>query len=260
MIHPTAVIENGAELGSDIEVGAHAYVGPTVQLGDGCFLHHHASVEGVTVLGKQCEVFPHACVGPKTQDLKYKGGKPGLRVGERNVFRECTTIHCATNDGDFTVIGDDNYFLAYSHVGHDCVLGNHIIASNNATLAGHVIVDDYVIISGLTGIHQFCHVGMYSFLGGCSKVTQDIPPYLIGDGNPAVIRSINRVGLERAGFSPEQIARVKFAYSTLYREGLNRSQALEKLKEHGEANEAEIQNFIKFSEKGVRGFTPGVRI
>jgi UDP-N-acetylglucosamine acyltransferase len=259
IIHPTAVIEEGAEVGSDVEVGAYAYVGSDVQLGDGCFLHHHASVEGFTALGKQCEVFPQACIGTKTQDLKYKGGKPGVKIGDRNVFRECATVHSATNDGDFTIIGNDNHFLAYSHVAHDCVMGNHIIASNNATFAGHVIVDDFAIIGGLTGIHQFCCIGTYSMLGGCCKVEKDIPPYLIGDGNPAIIRSINKVGLERAGFTPEQIARVKFAYRVLYREGLNRSQALEKLREHAEANEPEIQKFLLFVEKSERGIAPGLK-
>jgi len=258
-IHPTAIIEKGAELGSDVEVGAYAYVGSNVQLGDDCYLHHHATVEGFTALGKQCEVFPQACVGTKTQDLKYKGGQPGVKIGDRNVFRECATVHSATDDGDFTIIGNDNHFLAYSHVGHDCVIGNHIIASNNATFAGHVVVNDHAIISGLAAVHQFCCIGTFSFLGGCCNVTQDVPPYLIADGNPAVIRSINKVGLERAGFTSEQIARVKFAYRVLYREGLNRSQALEKLGEHEEVNEPEIQSFLLFAEKSERGITPGLR-
>ena len=153
-IHPTAIIEPGAVLGEGVSVGAYAYVGARLTLGAGCAVHHHGTVDGFTTMGERCEVFPHACVGLKTQDLKYAGGTPGTRIGARNVFREFVTVHAATKDGDFTVIGDDNLFLAYCHVAHDCVIGNKVIASNNATFAGHVVVGDHVIVGGFGGIHD----------------------------------------------------------------------------------------------------------
>jgi UDP-N-acetylglucosamine acyltransferase len=256
-IHPTAVIETGACLGDEVEIGALAYVGPQVVLGDGTRLHHHASVDGNTILGKGCELFPYACIGGKTQDLKYKGGDPGLRVGDRNVFREFTTVHGATADGAFTVVGDDNTLLAYTHVAHDCVLGSRIIMSNYAGLAGHVTVGDHVVIGGFGGVHQFCRVGPYAMIGGAAKVVQDVPPWMIAEGGPAVVRAINRVGLERGGFSPEQLERVKLIHRVLYREGLNRSQALEKLAAHPQAASAEFAAILHFAKSSERGLISG---
>lgn len=256
-IHPTAIIEAGADLGADVEIGAYAYVGPEVVLGAGTQLHHHASVEGNTVLGAGCEVFPYACIGGKTQDLKFKGGRPGLRVGDRNVFREYVTIHCATNDGEVTRVGSDNVLLGACHVAHDCVLGDHIVMSNGVMLAGHVTLEDHVVIGGYGGIHQFCRVGAYAMLSATAKLVHDLPPYFIADGTPAEVRAINRVGLERNGFSPEQLDRVKQIYRILYREGLNRSQALEKLAAHAAANTTEFQRMLGFSRSSQRGLAPG---
>src|SRR5215213_4656623 len=156
IIHPTAIIESGAQLGAEVDVGAYCFVGAGVTLGLGTRLHHHGSVEGNTVLGERCEVFPYACLGGKTQDLKFKGGNPGVRIGDRNVFREYVTVHAATFDGDFTVIGNDNTVLAYSHIAHDCVIGNGVVMSNSVMMAGHVIVEDHVVIGGGGGVHQFC--------------------------------------------------------------------------------------------------------
>ncbi len=256
-IHPTAIIEPGAQLGRGVEVGAYAYVGGAVTLGDGTRLHHHASVEGNTVVGKACEVFPHACVGTKTQDLKYKGGNPGLRVGDRNVFREYVSVHCATNDGDFTRIGSDNTILAYSHIAHDCVLGSHIVISNSNSIAGHVIVEDNVTFGGVAGVHQFCRIGAYAMISAYAKVVQDIPPFFIADGQPAVIRALNRVGLERKGFDAAQLERVKLIHRILYRDGLNRTQALEKLGAHADAGSAEFARVITFAQQSERGLAPG---
>ncbi len=255
-IHPTAVIEPGAVLGAGVAVGAFAWIGARVTLGDGCVVHHHGTVDGLTTMGPGCEVFPHACIGLKTQDLKFAGGAPGTRIGARNVFREFVTVHAATNDGDFTVIGDDNLFLAYAHVAHDCVVGDHVVASNNATLAGHVVIGDHVIIGGMGGVHQFCRVGPRAMVGGMSKVVQDVPPCFIADGNPATIRGFNRVGLERAGFDEARIERVKAAYKTLYRAGLNRSQAVAALEARPDATSAEIAavlDFVRASERGICG-------
>ena len=256
-IHPTAIIEPGAELGADVQIGAYAFVGTGVQLGAGTQLHHHASVEGRTRLGTKCELFPYACIGGKTQDLKYKGGRPGLRIGERNVFREYVTVHAATFDDEFTVIGSDNTILAYSHIAHDCIVGDHCVMSNGTMLAGHVIVEDHVIIGGYGGVHQFCRLGAYAMLSATAKLVQDLPPFFIADGTPAIVRAYNKVGLERNGHTPEQLDRVKQIFRILYRDGLNRTQALEKLAAHPEASSAEFQRVIAFAAKSTRGLTPG---
>ena len=256
-IHPTAILETGAQIGAGVEIGAYAFVGASVTLGDGTKLHHHASVEGESVLGANCEVFPYACIGGKTQDLKFKGGRPGLRVGDRNVFREYVTIHCATNDGDLTRIGSDNVLLATCHVAHDCVLGSHIVMSNGAVLGGHVIVEDCVVIGGYGGIHQFCRLGAYAMLSATAKLVHDLPPFFIADGTPAEVRAINKVGLERNGFTAEQLDRVKQVYRILYREGLNRTQALEKLAAHPQAESAEFARMLAFAQASARGLAPG---
>ncbi|MFA6960872.1 MAG: acyl-ACP--UDP-N-acetylglucosamine O-acyltransferase [Opitutaceae bacterium] len=256
-IHPTAIVDSTVELGTDVEIGAFAYIGGTVRLGDGTRVHHHASVEGNTHLGKGCEVFPYANIGAKTQDLKFKGGNPGVRIGDRNVFREYFTVHAATNDGDFTVVGNDNTFLAYGHIAHDCVVGNHVVSSNCMMLAGHVIIEDHVVIGGYGGVHQFCRIGAHAMLSATAKLVQDLPPFFIADGTPAVVRAYNKVGLERRGYTAEQLERVKQIYRVLYRDGLNRSQALEKLRAHANADTAEFKLMLEFADKSERGIAPG---
>ena len=256
-IHPTAVVESGAQLGAGVEIGPLAFVGANVVLGDDTRLHHHASVEGFTTLGRGCEIFPYACIGGKTQDLKFKGGKPGLRAGDRNVFREYVTVNAATNDGNFTVLGSDNTVLAYCHIAHDCVLGSHIVMSNAISMAGHVTVEDHVVIGGAAGIHQFCRIGEFAMLSAMAKLVQDLPPYFIADGTPAEVRAFNKVGHERSGHTAEQLERVKQIYRILYRDGLNRSQALEKLGAHESAGSAEFQRVINFAKASERGLAPG---
>jgi UDP-N-acetylglucosamine acyltransferase len=258
-VHPSTIVEPGAQLGTGVEVGAFCFVGRSVTLGAGTKLHHHASVEGNTTLGEKCEIFPYACIGGKTQDLKYKGGNPGLRIGDRNVFREYVTVHCATNDGDFTQIGSDNVLLATCHVAHDCLLGDHIIMSNGAVLAGHVTVEDRVVIGGYGGIHQFCRLGAFAMLSATAKLVHDLPPYFIADGTPAEVRAINRVGLERNGFTGEQLDRVKQIHRILYRDGLNRTQALEKLAQHEQAASEEFKRVLEFAQRSERGLAPGGR-
>jgi UDP-N-acetylglucosamine acyltransferase len=256
-IHPTAVVEPDAELGTDVVVGPLAYVGSGVQLGDGTRLHHHAAVEGNTVLGAGCEIYPFANIGGLTQDLKHRGGNPGVRIGARNVFREYVTIHTGTEDGDMTVLGDDNVLLAHCHVAHDCQLGSHIIASNNTGIAGHCIVEDHVVFGAVSGIHQFCRIGAHAMISAYAKIVQDVPPYVIADGQPAVVRAINKVGLERRGFDKDQIDRIKQLFRILFRDGLNRSQAIEKLQAHEATASAEFQAVLAFAEASERGFTPG---
>lgn len=257
LIHPSAIVDPSAVLGAGVEIGPFAYVGPGVHLGAGTRLHHHASVEGNTHLGEKCEVFPYANIGGKTQDLKFTGGNPGVRIGARNVFREYVTVHAATNDGDMTVLGDDNLFLAHGHVAHDCIVGNHVIASNGTGLAGHVIVEDHIVFGANSGVHQFCRIGAYSMVSAYAKVVQDIVPFFIADGQPALIRSINKVGLERKGFTGEQLDRVKQIYRLLFRDGLNRTQAFEKMAAHPEVQSPEFQRILAFAAKSERGIAPG---
>jgi UDP-N-acetylglucosamine acyltransferase len=258
-VHPSAIIDPSAQLGTDVVIGPYAFVGAGVRLGDGTVLHHHATVEGYTEMGRGNEVFPFACVGMKTQDLKYKGGRPGTRIGDRNVFREFSTVHAATADGAFTVLGSHNHLLAYIHIAHDCVVGSHVVMSNNASLAGHVVMDDHVVMGGFAAVHQFTRIGQRAMLGGMSKVVQDVPPFVIAEGNPAVVRSLNKVGLERGGFQPAQFERIKTAYRIFYREGNNRTQALEKLRALPDAKEPELVSFLDFVERSERGLMPGAR-
>lgn len=252
-IHPTAIVEAGAQLAPDVEVGAYAYIGARVRLSAGCVVMHHATVDGNTEMGEGNVVHPYAYVGGKTQDLKYKGGHPALRIGKGNTFREFCTVHCATPADGATIIGDHNYFLSYTHIAHDCQVGSHCILSNNGTLAGHVVLEDHVIIGGLTAVHQFCRLGEYAMVGGCAKVVQDIAPYMMADGHPAEVRTLNKVGLERNGFTEDAIKLVRQLYKIIYRDGLNRTQALEKLRELPEAKEHVVAHMIEFIEKSERG-------
>lgn len=252
-IHPTAIIEEGAEIGKTAVIGAYAYIGSCVKIGAGTIVHHHATVEGNTHLGTDNEIFPYALIGGKTHDLKYCGGKPGLKIGNNNTFREYTTVHAATSDGEFTVIGNNNVFLAYSHVAHDCKIGDHLIISSHSALAGHVIVQDHVNIGWNVGVHQFCHLGSHCMIGACSKIVQSVLPFMLADGNPAVIRTFNKIGLERAGYTLEQLEVVRFIYQTLYRKGLNRSQALNELKEHEFSSSVLVKSILSFVENSDRG-------
>lgn len=252
-IHPTAIVSNGAELGVGVRIGAYATIGPMVILGDGTEVAHHATVDGKTRMGKGNRVHPYAYIGGQTQDLKYAGGDPGLVIGEGNHFREFCTVHCATPADGETRIGSFNHFLAYTHVAHDCCVGNHVVMSNNGTLAGHVVVEDHVVVGGLTAVHQFCRIGYRSMLGGCSKVVQDVPPYTIAEGNPAKVRTINKVGLERAGMAKEEFAVVRYAFRVLYREGLNFGQAMEKLRHGDHCGSPVVQRVVAFIEGSERG-------
>lgn len=252
-IHPTAIIHPQAEIGADCVVGPYCVIGEHVFLGDRCKLHSHVVIEGHTRLGKENEIFPFASIGQKTQDLKWKGGVTRTEIGDNNTIREYVSIHSATNDGDATVVGSRNNILAYCHVAHDCRLGNDIIMSNVATLAGHVTVGDRAVIGGLVAIHQFCRIGKFSMTGGCSKVVQDVPPFMIADGNPAETRTINKIGMERHGVSEAAQSAMKAAYKILFREGLNIPNAVVRI-EAELPPLPEIQHlveFVKTSERGI---------
>ena len=252
MIHPSAVVHSGAQIGADCEIGPHCVIGENVVLGARCRLHSHVVIDGITQLGAENEIYPFASIGLKTQDLKWKGGVTQTVIGDRNVIRESVTIHSATGDGEITTVGSDNNLLAYSHIAHNVTLGNHIIISNVGTLAGHVTVEDHAIIGGLAAIHQFCQVGQHSIIGGCSKVVQDVPPFMMVDGNPARTRTINKVGLERRGFSTQEITEIRKAYKILFRTGLNTSSALDRLQSELASSPA-IQHLIRFIHRSDRG-------
>jgi len=251
-IHPSAVVNSHAQIGTGCEVGPYCVIGGDVKLGDGCRLHSHVVLDGLTMIGARCEFYPFACIGLKTQDLKFAGGKCYLEIGSDNVFREHVTVHTATGDGLYTRIGSHNNFLAYSHIAHDCQVGDHVVFSNNGTLAGHVIVEDHAIVGGLAAIHQFCRIGTMAIIGGCSKVVQDVPPYMMADGNPAETRGVNKVGLERNGV-PEEVHRaLREAYKILCRSGLTVSNALDKIQAELPQSK-ELEHFIDFCRKSERG-------
>ncbi len=252
-IHPTAIIEKGAQLDTSVSVGPYAYIGPKVRIGPSTVVHHHATVEGNSSLGRECEIFPYALIGGKSQDLKFAGGHPPLKIGDRNIFREFCTVHAATTEAGCTIVGHDNFFLAYAHIAHECTVGNHVVMSNNATLAGHVEIEDHVIIGGLTAIHQFSRIGRHAFLGGCAKVVQDVPPFMIADGNPAKVRAVNKIGMERNGYSEEDVRQARSVFKWLYRSGLNRTQALQKLSSEEEADSAIVKKIIEFIQTSQRG-------
>ncbi len=252
MIHPAAVIDSSADIGPGAEVGPYAVVGPGVTIGANCVIHNHVSIAGPAKIGEGNTFFPFCSVGQRTQDLKYAGEPTYLEIGDHNSFREFCTINRGTAPGSKTVIGSHGNFLAYAHVAHDCLVGDHVIFSNNGTLAGHVIVEDHAVIGGLAGVHQFCRIGQHAITGGCTKIVQDVPPFMIADGNPAEVRGINQVGLERRGFAAEAIRSLRDAYRILYRESLNTRQALEKIRETLPAND-QIEALLSFVEASKRG-------
>jgi len=254
MIHPTAVIHSAARVGAGCEIGPYCVIGEHVVLGEKCRLHSHVVINGHTELGRENEIFPFASIGLKTQDLKWKGGTTYTRIGNSNTIRECVTINSATSDGETTEIGSNNHILAYCHVAHNVRIGDSVIMSNVATLAGHVIVEDHAVIGGLVAIHQFCRVGKMSMIGGCSKVVQDVPPFMLADGNPAETRTINKVGMERNGISEEAQAALKQAYKILFREGLTISNALTRI-EAELSTLPEIQHLVDFTRRSERGIS-----
>jgi UDP-N-acetylglucosamine acyltransferase len=253
MIHPTAIVDPAAEIASGARIGPYCVIGPQVTIGEDTELQHHVTVMGPTKIGRGNFFFAYTSIGQKTQDLKYDGEPTYLEIGDGNTFREFCTVNRGTLPGTKTIVGSGGNFLAYSHIAHDCVVGDNVISSNNGTLAGHVQVGDHAVIGGLTAIHQFCRVGRHAITGGCSKIVQDVPPFFIADGNPAEVRGVNQVGLERAGFDAETIRALKEAYRILYRGKLNVKQSVEAIrKELPDLPEvAELCDFIGSSERGI---------
>lgn len=251
-IHPSAVIHPAAEIGVDCHIGPYCVIGENVSLGNGCKLHSHVVIDGHTKVGQGNEIYPFASIGLKTQDLKWKGGITHTVIGDYNTIREYVTIHSATGDGEVTAIGSHNNLLAYSHAAHNVTIGNHVIMSNSATLGGHVTVEDYAVIS-VSAVHQFCRIGRMAMVGGCSKVVQDVPPFMLADGNPAETRTINKVGLERNGIAEETQTALRQAYKILFREGLTIPNALARIEKELPASDElrHLVQFVRSSERGI---------
>lgn len=251
-VHPSATIEDGAQLGADVEIGAYCVIGAHVSIGAGTRIHPHVVIAGDTTIGRECEIFPFACVGTQTQDLKFKGGKTSVQIGDRTTLREYVTVNSGTNAGEVTIVGDDCHILAYCHVAHACRVGNGVIMSNGATLAGDVVVEDQAIIGGLTGIHQFTRIGRLCMVGGMTKVTKDCPSFMIVDGNPARVRGVNVIGMERKNISTEARSSIKKAHRILFRGDLSTQQAVDKIRAEIEMC-AELEQLLAFVESSKRG-------
>jgi len=254
LIHPTAIVAPGAQLGTDVEIGPYSIVGEHVRLGVATKIHPHVVLAGHTTIGAHCEIFPFASLGQQTQDLKFKGGAPRVVIGDRTTLREYVTVNAATNDGDVTRIGNGCHIMAYAHIAHDCIVGDEVIMANCGTLAGHVILEDQVIIGGLCGVHQFVRIGRLTITGGCSKVTQDLPPFMTADGNPISVHGLNAVGLKRRGVNEVAQAALKKAYRILYRENLTAKQALAKIEQEVELGD-EVSHLVAFVRASERGIT-----
>ena len=253
-IHPTAVVDPKAEFGENVKIGPYCVIYAGVNIGDETVLKNHVTIDGPTEIGRGNRFYAYTSIGQQSQDLKYSAEPTYLKMGDNNTVREFCTFNRATAPGDATVIGNDCNFLAYSHVGHDCIVGNHVIFSNNGTVGGHCEIGDYVILGGLTGVHQFCKIGDHAITGGCSKIVQDIPPFMVADGNPAKVRAHNAVGLQRRGFSAEQIQSIKDAYKILYRNNNPANKAIQLIEAMPNATpETEfIAGFVRESERGIQ--------
>lgn len=254
-IHPTAVVHPQAQLDDGVFIGPHCVIGPEVKIGKRTRLEANVYLGGWTTVGDDCFFSPYSSVGTEPQDLDYKGEKTLVKIGNRNVFREFITINRGTpKGGGITSIGNDNYFMAYSHIAHDCQVGNHTVFINGATLAGHVCVDDYATIGAFSAVHQFCRVGKYAFIGGYSVITQDVCPFLrVAGSRPTLLYGVNAIGLRRHGFSRERINLIRRMIKLLFYSELNTSQAMEKINQEIEPTpeKEEILSFIKNSKRGL---------
>jgi UDP-N-acetylglucosamine acyltransferase len=253
-IHPTAIVHPGAKIAEGVEIGAYSVVGEHVSVGKGTRIASHVLVEGWTTIGERNQIFPFSCIGTAPQDIGYKNEETYLVIGNDNVIRESATVHRATTKEDrVTVIGNNNFFMAYSHVAHDCKLGNHIIMANSVGLGGHITIGDYAILGGIVAVHQFVRIGAYAIIGGQSAVPQDIPPYVSASGNRAKLYGLNLVGLKRRGFSDEAISNLKKAYRIIFRSGLILDDALARVKSelNGSQEAMHLMEFMKNSKRGV---------
>jgi UDP-N-acetylglucosamine acyltransferase len=256
-VHPTAIVAAGAELDEGVAIGPYAVIGAGVRVGRGTTIGAHCVIDGPTIIGRDNRIFAHACLGGDPQDMKYRGEPTALAIGDRNTIREfCTFNRGTVQDAGATRIGDDNWIMAYVHVAHDVQLGSRVILANSATLAGHVHIGDWVIVGGLTGVHQFCRIGAHAMTGFQSHVSQDVPPFMMAAGHPLAVSGLNAEGLRRRGFSKERIAQVKQMHRLLYRDGLTLDQArasIEGLRGRVEGGDADVQLLLDFIAASTRG-------
>jgi len=252
-IHATAIYSRKAKLSDDVVVGPYSVIGDNVIIGPATKIGAHCVIEGNTIIGKGCQIFTGAVIGSRPQDLKYKGEKSSLEIGNNNIIREYCTFNPGTAENSKTRVGNNNLFMAYSHVAHDCVVGNDCVIANNGTLAGHVTIEDKAVLGGLVAIHQFTRVGKLAIIGGCSKVVQDIPPYSTCDGHPACVYGLNLIGLRRSNTSKEAVIELSRAFKTLFNSGLTIRHALERLEKEGYSSSevAYLVNFVKNSQRGI---------
>lgn len=253
MIHPQAIIEPGAVIGENVTIGPWTHIASNVVIGDDCHISSHVVINGPTRIGKGNRIFQFASIGEDCQDLKYAGEPTELIIGDNNTFRESCTIHRGTiQDNSLTQIGSNNLFMAYSHVAHDCIVGNHCILANNASIAGHVHVGDHAILGAMSGVHQFCKIGAHSFVGGTATVLKDIPAYVMASGSPAKPHGLNSEGLKRRGFDKTTILAIKRAYKTIYRQGNLVEEALSLIAKMPEQS-PELELFCQSIKASTRG-------
>ena len=251
-IHPTAIVNAGAYLAENVAVGPFCVIDDDVTIGEGTELEPHVVIERGSRIGKNCRIWPGSVIGGPPQDHKYKGERSLLVIGDNNIIREYVTLHRAVGEGVGTRIGNDNMFMAYAHVGHNCEIGNGNTFSAYVGLSGHVNVEDNAVFGGMVGVHQFCRIGRLAMVGGVSKINQDIPPFMLADGVPARVIELNRIGLRRAGVPPSVRSNLRLAYKILYRSNLNHTQALERIEEEIERSE-ELDYLVDF----IRGIQAG---
>ncbi len=255
MIHPTAIVSPRADIGSTVEIGPYAIIGDNVTIGDGTVIGAHTTVDPFVDIGPDCHIFQFASVGALPQAIKFGGEKTYVKIGRRTVIREFATVNRGTGfGGGVTEVGEENLLMAYVHIAHDCKTGRGVILANNATLAGHVCIDDYVTVGGLTAIHQFVRVGRHAYIGGKSAVVKDIPPYVIAAGDRARLHGLNRVGLRRHGHSEKAIAMLKRTYRLIFRIGITLNEAIERVKAEVDQT-PEVKRFMAFIKSSQRGIT-----
>lgn len=252
-IHPTTIVEPGAIIGVGVHIGPFCHIGPQVEIGAGTVLKSHIVISGITTIGKDNQIYPFASIGDVNQDLKYAGEPTRVEIGDRNRIRESVTIHRGTlQGGGMTKIGNDNLLMVNTHIAHDCIVQNHCILANNATLGGHVAIDDFAIIGGMSAIHQFCIIGAHAMVGGCSGVAQDVPPYVVAQGNHATPYGLNSVGLKRRGFDQAALRAIRQAYNLLYRRGNTLEEAKAALQQLAHQHES-VKVFMDFFTRSTRG-------
>jgi UDP-N-acetylglucosamine acyltransferase len=254
MIHPIAIVDSNAEIGEGVEIGPYSVVEKDVAIDEGTKIGPHVIIREGTKIGKGCQVFQFASIGEAPQFLGYKGEKTFLQIGDHNIVREFVTLHRGTvKGGGKTIIGNDNYFMAYSHVAHDCQIGNQVVMANGATLGGHILIEDHAIIGGLAAIHQFCRVGTHAILSGLTGVSQDVPPYMMAAGSRAKLYGLNSVGLKRHQFSERGIKALKKAYRIIFRSGLTLEKAMKAVEEDDIFQIPEVQHLLQFIQHSKRG-------